>query len=138
LATQVFYNGYLSVNSVDLSDHVKSMSLEYKAEELDDTCMGDTVRTRMGGLKDWSLTVTFAQDYVAGEVDATLWPLIGAAAWAIIIKPNGGTTSGTNPKWTGTAILLDYTPIAGTVGDYATTDVTFLPGTVLTRATSDA
>ena len=58
----VFTDAKVVVNAVDLSDHVESVTLEYKAELQDDTNMGDTTRTRLGGLKDWSVSINFRQD----------------------------------------------------------------------------
>lgn len=132
-----FYNAYVSINGTDLSAHVESLSLNHTAEELDDTTMGDTGKGRLAGLIDDTFEVTFKQDFAAGQVDATLWSLVGAAAFAVILKPNGSVTGVTNPKFTGNAILTNYVPMTGTVGSIATATASFLVDGVLTRATSD-
>jgi hypothetical protein len=137
MAKIVMDDAYLSINDADLSDHIKSVTLHYEGEMLDDTAMGDTTRSNKAGLLNWSVDIEFVQDYAAGEVDATLFDLVGADAFAIILKPDGDTTSATNPKFTGDAVLESYPPIAGAIGDLATTTITLRAGGTLSRATSD-
>lgn len=122
------------INSIDLSDHVLSATLNYSGDLQEDTSMGDGSRTRLSGLKDWSLEVTFKQDYASGKVDATIFPLIGAAATAISFMPiKTGGVSATNPKFNGNAIPESYTPGGGAVGELAQTSVTFQGSGDLTR-----
>ena len=45
----VFRNPFVSLNGVDLSDHVRQATLDYKAELQDDTAGGDSSRNRLGG-----------------------------------------------------------------------------------------
>lgn len=123
----------ITINSVDLSDHVKSAVLNYNAEMLDDTVMGDTTRSRLAGLLDWSVEIEFLQDYAASKVDATLFPLVGAAAFTIICKPTSAADGATNPAYTGSAVLESYAPISGTIGDLATVSATFQSAGTLTR-----
>lgn len=137
MSTLVFKNGYVSINGVDLSDHVKKATLNYSAEMLDDTVMGDDTKSNMAGLKEWSVDIEFLQDYAASEVDATLFDLVGADAFPIILKPNGSTTSTTNPKYTGNAVLESYSPMDGSVGDIASTSITLQAAGTLSRATAD-
>jgi len=66
----------LTINSVDLSDHMTSASLEINYDDVETTAFGDAVRTRIAGLGDATLNVTFNQDYAASEVDATLNGLV--------------------------------------------------------------
>lgn len=110
----VFKDGYLSVNGTDLSAYVRSMELPITAEMLDDTTMGDDARVNEAGLIQWS--VPFELQQVFASVDAVLHPLVGAAAFAVIIKPNGATTSSSNPAFTGNAVIESYQPFGGQVG----------------------
>lgn len=136
MAFLVLKNASVTVNSVDLSDHVKQVTLNYSAESIEDTAMGATFKSRVAGLKDWSVDVEFYQDYAASEVDATLFPLVGAAAFAIIVKPDAGATSATNPAYSGNVLLPEYTPVAGSVGEISMASVTFEADGILTRATT--
>lgn len=134
MAKFVFKNAYISVNSVNLSSYVKSISINYGAEVLDNTCMGDTAKVKVVGFKDWSVDVEFAQDYAASMVDATLFPLVGADAFAIEIRPDAGVVGATNPKFTGNVLLTSYNPVTGSVNQVATTSVKMDGSGALTRA----
>ena len=136
MALDVLDNCYCLVNSVDLSDHVESVKLDYKADMLERTAMSNTEHRFIAGLKDWSLEITFYQDYASGSVDATLNALIGAAAFAIEVRPDAGAVSATNPKWTGNAVFEGYTPIGGGVGTLQKVQAKFRAAGALTRATS--
>jgi hypothetical protein len=136
MAEFVLTNAHLTVNSVDLSDHVRSVTVNYSAELQDTTAMSDTSRGRLAGLKEWSVDVDFNQDYAASKVDATLFGLVGAAAFTIAVRPVAATITTTNPEYTGSALLESYTPISGSVGDGATASVRLVGTATLTRSTS--
>ena len=53
----------ITVNAVDLTDHVASVSWSESAAELETTAMGDSNVTRIGGLKDGSVSIEFHQDF---------------------------------------------------------------------------
>ncbi len=135
MAHFVFTDARVEINSVVLSDHVESVSLEYKAELQDDTNMGDTTRQRLGGLKDWTVTVNFRQDFAASEVDATLFPLVGVAT-TIKVRPTSAAIGATNPEYVGTGILESYRPVGDTVGNVAAAPVTFQAAGDLARNTA--
>ena len=101
--------------------------------------MSDGSRQRVASFVDWSIDVTFRQDFIApatNAVDSTLFSLVGAAAFAIEIRPDAGAASATNPKFTGNALLASYSPLTGSVGDVASAPATFQGDGTLTRATS--
>lgn len=133
MAKQVITNGYVSINSVNLSSFVKSMTLTYSADQVDITSMGSSTHTKTPALLDWSVSIEFFQDYAAGSIDATLWPLVGAAAFPIELRPNAGTVSATNPKFTGNAVLPSYQPVGGSVGDAIMAPITLQAAGPLTR-----
>ena len=132
----IYKDAVLSVNAVDLSGHVKSATLTLGVEAQDDTAMGDNTRSAIAGLKTWSLEVEFQQDFAASQVDATLHPLIGAAAFAISVKPTSGAVSATNPNYNGNVILASYVPMSGAVGVLLGATASFQAAGDLTRATS--
>ncbi len=103
----VLDDAFLSINSVDLSAHVQSVTLNYEAEGQDCTTMGDDTREMLGGLKVWSIDVTFVQDFASNLVDATLFGIVGSQV-ACILRPVKGTVVGaTNPNYTGTGLILN-------------------------------
>lgn len=136
MANRVITNGYLSVNSVNLSAFVRSMTLNWGAEMQDDTAMGDSARSRISGLKDFSIDVEFFQDYASGAVDATLFALVGGSPVAVEVRGDGGSVSSTNPKYTGNVIVESYQPVVGAVGENQMAPVRLTGVGTLTRATS--
>lgn len=129
----------LTVNSVDLSDHVREITVSMSAEDLDATAMGATSRAHAVGLRDDRVEVTFLQDYAASKVDATLRGLVSSSTgFAVVVKPTSAAASATNPSYTMTALLFDYSPIDATVGEISAPEVTFLPapGSRITVATA--
>lgn len=136
MAVHKFYNAYVSINSVDLSDHVKSVTLNTGAESLDATKMSDTTRNFIGGLLTATLSIDFEQDYASAKVDATIAAVGLGASTAIEIRPDAGSVSSTNPKWTGSWVLTSYQPVGGTVGDLHMTQLQCVPAGAVTRATA--
>ncbi len=126
------------INSIDLSDHVLSATLNISRDLPEDTSMGDFTTTRLAGVRDWSLDVTFKQDFDSGSVDGTLWAVYnGDAAVTVTVKPDKTVaTSGTNPKYTGSAHLETYPAVGGAHGDLAQVSVTFQAAGALSRAVS--
>ena len=120
----------------DISTFIMSATLNYEAELVEDTSMeGDGTRSRLVGLRDWSLDLTLKQDFVADGPDDVLWDLIFNGAKKLIqVAANGDTISATNPRYHGLAVLQNYTPLAGSVGELSTTPANFMAGGPLTRA----
>lgn len=136
MAIFMLYDAAVSINGQALSDHVKSVELKYEAADLDSTAMGSSTHTRLAGLKDWSATVTFNQDYAAASVDVTLFSLVGAAPFTILIRDTSGANSTTNPQYSGSCILTNYTPAGGKVGELAEATAEFKAAGALSRLTS--
>ena len=135
MAELVLTDAFVSIGAVDLSDHVRQVTINYGADIEDSTAMGDTAHERLGGLIDWSVDLEFNQDYAASEVDVTLFALVGTSA-ALVLRPTSAAASATNPEYTGNAILESYNPIQGAVGGIAVAPVTFQGNGALARATS--
>lgn len=135
MAVFVLKNAFVKINNIDLSDRVKKVSINYSADEEDTTTMGSNSKKRVATLKDFKVTVEFAQDFASDSVDATLFSLVGADSFPVEIRPDAGVASATNPKFTGNCILTEYSPLDGQVGSLATTSVTLNGDGDLTRAT---
>tara|TARA_B100001113_G_scaffold339411_1_gene322496 strand:- start:86 stop:493 length:408 start_codon:yes stop_codon:yes gene_type:complete len=135
LAKFVLTDASVVLNSVDLSDHVSSVTLEITADEIVTTAMGDTFQSRTGGLKDGTLSIEFQQDFASSEVDATLFPLLGSTT-AFVVKPTSGSVSATNPSFSGNVLVNSHSPVANGVGELATMSVSFPTSGTITRATS--
>ena len=134
MARIVLTNAYISVGGVDLSDLVASVTLNETFDVVETTAFSSTAaKTRVAGLEDNSITLEFHQDYATGEVEQTIYPLLGTAA-AVIVKPNGSSTSAFNPSYTCSAIISEWTPINGSVGELATASVTWPVTGAITKA----
>jgi hypothetical protein len=126
----------VSINgSTALASYLTQVELKTSANDITTTAFGSSWVTRVAGLKEGSLTLTFNQDYAASAVDATLWPLLGSQA-TVVIKPAGTTTSATNPAYTAICVVNDLTPAAGQIGDLATFSVTWPTTGTVSRATA--
>jgi hypothetical protein len=135
MAVLALTNAYISVNSVVLSDKANSVSLNYEIDQVETTGFGSGGHVFQGGLQNNSCEISFMQDFAASNVEATIFPLVGTTT-TLIIKPNGSTTSSTNPAYTLTGTFLAaHTPVAASVGELTMTTLTFNGGT-LAKATS--
>ena len=125
----------ITVGTANLSDSIASVTLDITADEIETTAFGSTYRTRIGGLKDGSVSLDFHQDFGAGSVDALLFPLMGSTV-AVKIAPTSGTVTATNPEYRFTALVTQYQPFAGAVGDLATLSVTWPVSGEVVRGTA--
>jgi hypothetical protein len=126
----------ISVNGSDFSTNLNSAELTIESEDLETTAFGQAFRSRIGGLKQASLSLQFMQDFGAGSVDATLHPLIGTIA-TVIIKPQGtAAPSATTPHYNFNCLVTQYSPVASTVGDLASFSITWPVSGTVTRATA--
>lgn len=133
MTTQVLTNASVTLNAVNVSAYCEKVSLTYKADMNDVSAMGSTAHAKLGGLTDWTITLECFEDNTAAGPVATLFSQVGASI-AIILLPNGGTASATNPKYTGNAIVASIAPIDGQVGQAQKCAVTLDGSGVLTRA----
>jgi len=127
----------ITVGTANLSTSVNSVTLDITADEVETTAFGSTYRTRIGGLRDASVSLDFMQDFGAGSVDALLFPLLGSTV-AIKISPTSTAVSATNPQYEFNALVTQYSPYAGAVGDLATLSVSWPVDGAVTRATAGA
>lgn len=136
MSTFVLTNAFVSIDGNDVSDHVSQVTLPYACDEVDDTHMADDTHQMIAGLKTWSADIEFSQDFAASNLDSILFPLVGAAAFTVIIRPLATSVSTSNPNYTGSAILSSYPPLGGSVGDKAKTTAHLAAAGTLSRATS--
>lgn len=120
----VLINPLIEINSIDLADHVASVSLNETRAEVPTTAFGNTAVTRIAGLGDNSITLSFHEDFGVSEVHATIFPLIGSTT-TVVVKAVNGTTTTTNPSFTMTCLVTEWPILNGAVGDLATADVTW-------------
>ena len=135
MATVVFKNALLEIDGSDLSSHVTELTLNYSSEMLDESAMGDSTRVGKGGLKDWSVDVTWNQDFAAGTVDATLFSLLGTTS-CIEVRPQNICSTAINPRYSGIGTLESYPPLTGGVGSLLQVRSSWKSSGELSRATA--
>ena len=134
----VFLNNQVGVkiNSVDLSDHVKSITLNRQFDELEVTAMGDSSHRFVKGLEASTLTLSFLNDTAAASVLATLQAAWGTSVAFSLLQTKGTAVSATNPLYTGTILVNKTTDVNGATGDISTQDITFTINSVVTVTTT--
>jgi len=134
-SVKVVKSQYLSINSVDLSAQCKEINVTYDAEELDKAASGDGTKITHPGLKNWRITAKLFQKFGAGQVDATLFPLVGSeTAFPVEVRLDTAVAGGTNPKLTGSGYLFKYPPFAAAHGQIAMVDIEIGAASDLVRA----
>ena len=124
MAKLVLKDANIVFNGTDISTNVASVSLSTTASEVATTAFGSSAVTRVSGLIDNSVTFSIHNDYNA--IDGIFFPLVGSTAVTCVIKPNGtAVASPTNPSYTFSVLVTEWTPVNGAVGELATADVTF-------------
>jgi hypothetical protein len=114
----------LTVNAVDLSDHVTAVTINRSFDELEVTAMGDSGHKFVKGLEASSITIDFLNDTASSQVLQTLQGLWGSST-VITVKQTSAATSATNPLYTMTCLINNTTDINGAVADLSMQSLTF-------------
>jgi len=130
MARLVIQDAYVTFASNDVSSYITSVSLSTSYDSIDTTGLGSTARTRVAGLADNQVTLEFNQDFAAGAIEALVYPTLGTAV-AITVRPQG---SGTSPVYSFNALVSEWQPLSGAVGELATVSVTWPISGVITKA----
>jgi len=126
----------VKVNSVDLSDHVTSVTLNRNFDELEVTAMGDSGHKYVKGLEASSITLDFLNDTATASVLQTLQAAWGTNVTVVLLQSKGTAVSATNPLYTATCLINNTTDINGAVGDLGTQSLTMnVSGTVAVATT---
>ena len=129
MARIVLTNVAVIVGGVDLSNHVASVTLSTTYDVLETTAFAGgnvpaAAKTRIAGLADNSVTLEFHQDFAAASVEATIYPLLGTEV-AVTVAPTTGAIAADNPEYQFNALISEWTPLNGAVGELATASVTW-------------
>ena len=114
---------------VDISDHIASVTLTSTYDVVETTAFStDAVpaaaKTRQAGLVDNSVTLEFHQDFAASSIEQTIYPMLGKVS-AITVSPTDDAVSATNPEYQFNAVVSEWTPLNGAVGELSTASVTW-------------
>ena len=133
MARIVLTNASVTFASTDISSFVSSVTLSTSLDVVDTTSFGNTARTRVAGLADNQITVEFFQDFASGQLESVVFPTIGTSA-AMVVKPVSGSTTATNPSYSFNALVAEWQPLSGAVGELATASVTWSIDGAITKA----
>ena len=126
----------VKINSVDLSDHITSVTLTQNFDELEVTALGDSAHKFVKGLEASTLTLNFLNDFAAASVQATLQSAYGTTVTAVLLPVKGTAVSSTNPLYTVSIIVNNLTPLNGAVGDISNSSMTFTCNSTVVQTTS--
>jgi hypothetical protein len=114
----------LTVNAVDLSTLVSSVTINRSFDELEVTAMGDSGHKFVKGLEASSITIDFFNDEASAKTLQTLNSTWGTST-TVTVKQTSAAVSATNPMYTMSCLVNNITPINGAVGDLSTQSVTW-------------
>lgn len=121
----VLENAYVAFATNDISQYVTSVSISTSVDVIDTTSLGSSARTRQGGLFDNQLTVEFNQDFADNALEelingTSLATTTVGTTVALEIRPVNTTVSASNPKYTFNALIAEWQPLSGAVGELVT------------------
>ena len=111
----------LTVNAVDLSTLVSSVTINRSFDELEITAMGDSGHRFTKGLEASSISIELFNDEATAK---TLQTLNSSSVWGnnvtVTVKQTSAAVSPTNPLYTMTCLVNNTTPINGDVSTLST------------------
>jgi len=122
------------VGTSTISSFVSTVSLNREVEAVTITAMNDNIQNMVGGVEVSSVSLELFNDFAAASVNSLFEDAIGSKL-AIKLIPVTGTVTATNPSYSMSCLITQWTPISGSTDSAATASVTF-PVTALTKATS--
>ena len=123
-----------TLNGVNLSTWLTQTEIQFEVNDVETTTFGSTWRSRVAGLKTGTVNLQFNQDFAAGAVDPTIWPLLGTIG-TVVVTPTSSAVSTANPAYTATVLINAY-GVAGQIGDLSTVSVTWPITGAVSRATA--
>lgn len=126
----------VKINSIDLSDHITSVTLTQNFDELEVTALGDSSHKFVKGLEASTITLNFLNDFAAASVQATLQSAYGTTVTAVLLPVKGTAVSATNPLYTVSILVNNLTPLNGAVGDISNSSMTFTCNSTVVQTTS--
>jgi hypothetical protein len=130
MAVYLANTGVLTVNAVDLSTLVTSVTINRAADELEITALGDQGHRFIKGLEASSISIDFINDAATAKTLQTLNTNWGSNV-VVTFKQTSSAVAADNPLYTMTCLINNITPVNGTVADLSTQSVTWnVSGTI--------
>jgi len=136
VAVLALLSEYWLLNSVDLTDHVRGVTMALDATQLNSEAMGDSWEEVTSGLKSGTINFTLLDDFALSSVDATIWAAFSAGTNVPFeVRPTSSARSTTNPGYTGSIHPSQYT-LGGDINTMAMKQLTWKISGAVTRNTS--
>jgi len=81
------------------------------------------------------VTLEFHQDFATSSIESIVYPLIGTVT-TMKVKPTSSATGTANPQYVFSALVSEWTPINGAVGELSTASVTWPISGTITKTTA--
>src|SRR6185369_14952164 len=108
-----------------IHDHAPKIELTVQVEDKEVTTYASLGwKERLGGLKEGTLAISFFNDIASGNLDGLFWAQLGNVV-TFEVRLTQSAVGVSNPKYTGSVLIKELKPIAGSVGDVTTQDVSF-------------
>ena len=120
----------VTLDSVNLSDHVTSATINRVFEELEITAMGDNSRTFTKGLETSTVALDFLNDSATSQVLQVLQGAWGRTV-PLTLKQTSAAISAENPEYQTTIIVNNTTDINGAPGDISTQSISFTCNSII-------
>ena len=119
----------IGVTTTEISDHVSSITLQTTYDLVETTSFSDLAKTRVAGLAE------LHQDFAVGVLESVIYPALGTSA-TFAVRPTSGVVGVTNPSYGFSAVLSEWTPLNGAIGELSTASVTWPISGAITKTTA--
>jgi hypothetical protein len=129
----------VKVGSTELTSSIASVEVTETVDEIETTAFNQAARSRIAGLKDASVTISFHAGFETSEANTVLNSVFGGTTSVVIYAgtaTNGSVAAAGAPLFTIPCLVSQATPVNGQVGDLTTFDVTWPAVGEITRATT--
>jgi len=117
---RVLDNVYVTLNGTDVSAYVASarVHVTHPAVTVPNMFGRPGPLREISDKYDWMIDLEFVTDgWAASELDGVITAMLkpplgsGSGRIALVVQPDGGTRGGSNPSYSGTAILNEWEPL---------------------------
>ena len=117
MAKFLLTDGYVEINTVDLSDHAFGLQTPQSREQVDVSGFNSTgAKEFLAGSREDGAIINFLQDFATSKVHQTISPLFqNSSTFGFAIRAASSSVSATNPRFWGTASIFSYTGLDGQI-----------------------
>ncbi|MEV4705027.1 hypothetical protein [Actinoplanes sp. NPDC049316] len=130
----VLTTSVLTINANNLAQWTSKNEITAEVEEKDVTVFTSLGwKEVLGGIKSGNVALTVKNDFAASALDSIMWPLFGTVVpWTA--KASSAAVSATNPLYSGSLLVKQWTPITGSPGDVNEASYTYPTSGTISRA----